>query len=330
MLKSIAFMLSLGLAYSSPSSSPRTALMYAHTWRRSTAAIEAQIENATAALAAGAIGAVALESFCLLPNLTVGEFAPGSSAGPSLADSFSRVRAAGGAPWGWLLASAGTEPPFDCAAAARLTAEPAATAFVASLAQAVARYAEVGAVVGGGSSSSSSSSSSSRGLAGLVVDLEPAGGAADPNCNAALGRAYAALLSRVRRALAPSGVALRVYACAWQYHGVDTFFDYGADGAAAGRVVEGLTYDGAGNHSGAAALALWSARLAWLLEEGGGGGVAPGLVAAGLTTDSALSEDDVRQRLAALAVAGVREVHVFTDAVPRAFIAPLAEWLLRV
>ena len=126
--------------------------MYAHTWRRSTAAIEAQIENATAALAAGAIGAVALESFCLLPNLTVGEFAPGSSAGPSLADSFSRVRAAGGAPWGWLLASAGTEPPFDCAAAARLTAEPAATAFVASLAQAVARYAEVGAVVGGGSS----------------------------------------------------------------------------------------------------------------------------------------------------------------------------------
>ena len=27
---------------------------------------------------------------------------------------------------------------------------------------------------------------------------------------------------------------------------------------------------------------------------------------------------------------GGREVHVFTDAVPRAFIAPLAEWLLRV
>jgi hypothetical protein len=299
LLKSLAALLSLALASSAlppapPSPSPRTALVYAHTWRRSAAAIDAQLANATAALAAGAIGAVALESFCLLPNLTVGEFAPGSSAGPSLADSFARVRAAGGAPWGWLLATAGTEPPFDCAAAARLTAEPAATAFVASLVQAVARYAEVGAAGGGSRKSSSSSSSSrnrglagvdvdlpstsqsssaipNRGLAGVVVDLEPAGGATDPNCTAALGRAYAALLSRARRALAPSGVALRVYACAWQYHGVNTFFDYDADGAAAGRVVEGLTYDGSGNHSGAAALALWSARLAWLLEGGGAG-----------------------------------------------------------
>jgi hypothetical protein len=161
-----------------------------------------------------------------------------------------------------------------------------------------------------------------KGVAGLVVDLEPA---EDATCTAATGMAYANLLHRLAVRLRGIGKSLMVYACAWQWHRVSTFFNYDADGLAAGTVVVGITYDGRGDFNGSAAFRAWEQRLQWLQ----GTGVADTqYVAAGLSTDSHYDAPAVANRTRAIAAAGVDSIHVFADQIPATWVQPLQAFLL--
>jgi hypothetical protein len=139
---------------------------------------------------------------------------------------------------------------------------------------------------------------------------------------------YAQLLHQLSVRLRSQGQQLAVYDERWQYHGIDSFFNYDLDGLAAGRVVVGVTYDGKGNYSGAIPLKKWLQRLSWLLQPTI---VAdPTLVAAGLSTDSGYNTSDVAARIAALSEGGIRSIHVFAnsnDIVPAGWKLPLSSFL---
>jgi hypothetical protein len=162
---------------------------------------------------------------------------------------------------------------------------------------------------------------------GLVLDLEPQN-ASQTACTAKLGMSYAQLLHQLSVRLKSQGQQLAVYDQQWQYHGIDSVYNYDVDGLAAGRVVVGITYDGKGNYSGAAAFQNWQQRLLWLLQPEH---VAdPALVAAGLTTDSCYTTDDVAARVKALSNKGIHTIHVFANdgnVVPQEWANPMSAFL---
>ena len=155
----------------------------------------------------------------------------------------------------------------------------------------------------------------------IVIDLEPAAS----SCTAATGREYAAFLARVRTALHP--LPVRVYCEQWQYHTIETFFSFKQDSMAAGKAVSGITYDGLAKSkvefNTAVALKSWTTRLTWLIDDLKDGLHSASLLAAGLSTDSGYDSPAVAARVQKLTEAGVTEIHVFTDSVPDAWVAPL-------
>ena len=96
---------------------------------------------------------------------------------------------------------------------------------------------------------------------------------------------------------------------------------------AAGKAVSGLTYDGLAKRNGEfntdVAFESWTARFNWLMEDPRDGLPSASLLAAGLSTDSGYDSPAIAARVQKLTDAGVSEIHVFTDFVPAAWVAPL-------
>ena len=113
----------------------------------------------------------------------------------------------------------------------------------------------------------------------------------------------------------------------WEYHGIDSFFDFAAIAAAGNttRVLAGLTYDAGGARNTSRWLASWRKRLAFLAAR-----VRPAAaIGVGLSSDSWYTPCDrwLRARVAAAAAAGAGEIHVWVDEVPAAWVPELARFL---
>lgn len=282
---------------------PREVTSYLRIWNRDNATILKQLSSATAAFAAGSLTGVAVEAFTVDQALEIKEFSPRAGAA-NASVAIGILRQAGVKAFAWLLDEADTGYKYNCSMAARLFQPNNTDAFLDSISQRLdAMQAD-----------------------GLVLDLEPQDHR-DPACTADLGRQYASFLLRLSTLLHKQGRQLEVYDEGWQWHRIDTFFDFALDGRAAGRVVVGVTYEGPGNFTNASSFAVWKQRFDWLTSPA----VIPDplVLACGLSTDSVYDETSVSDRLGAISSAGVTAVHVFALPVPLLWLKPLATFLSR-
>jgi NADPH:quinone reductase-like Zn-dependent oxidoreductase len=280
----------LALLSTSVAASERSVLTYGHTWRRSEQTLSTFLSAMRNASAAGVVQSVAVEALSVHPNngsLYVLE--TGSAATP-LAAVVAELKRMNLAPWGWLL----NVEPITCA--------DLRPVWTSSLAQDAVQAAV------------------RAGYSGLVVDLEPGTEHAPSDCTAADGAAFERFLRQLTSEARTAGLETLVYAERWEAHGVHTLFNYSADALASDGCLIGLTYDGVPpipplddfmarlNYS---TRAVADASRRWI----------------GLTTDSAYDGAAIGARIDAAAAAGATRLHVFTDAVPASWVAPLQAFL---
>jgi hypothetical protein len=268
--------------------SERSVLTYGHTWRRPEATLQGFLRNMSAAAAAGVVQAVAVEALSLHANGSLYALPTGSNA-TSLKDVVNALQSLRLDVYGWLL---NVDKAVTCPMLRTIWANPAPVVDGA-----------VKAALSGG-------------WAGLVVDLEPPAS----GCFAKDGIGFVKLLTALRVAAHAADLHLLVYAEQWQYHGLWTLFDYAKDAAATDGCLIGLTYDGPPPIK---PLSDWKVRLNYSTA-------AVPLSSkrwVGLSTDSGYDGEAIASRVRAAAGAGATRLHVFTDWVPAAWIAPLRAFL---